>query len=206
MLSESGTQQLIELAQRGDRAAFDCLAERFAARLRTAIRRGMGLRLRGALEADDLVQEVFLRAYRSLPAFQWTSERAFYRWLLGIARHVVLTAGEWAGRREVLELDRDIPDSGTSPSRALRREERFERLEEAMAVLSPDHREVIRQACLEGRKVKDIAARMHRSPEAVMKLLSRALEKLKTVFPPTESLHLPDRCIGEARSEDHGRR
>ena len=82
---------------------------------------------------------------------------------------------------------------------------RADSVEAAIDTVLTENREVIQQACIEGRKIKEIAERMHRSPEAVMKLLSRALQRLRAGFPPTESLHLPDRSLGEARGEEHGR-
>ena len=77
----------------------------------------------------------------------------------------------------------------------MRRSERFDRLEEALKTLSPDHRQVITMARVDGLKIKEIAERMNRSPNAVMQLLWRALEKLKASFGETESLHLPDRNL-----------
>jgi RNA polymerase sigma factor (sigma-70 family) len=73
----------------------------------------------------------------------------------------------------------------------MRREERWERLEKSLAALSPDHREVIRLARIEGLEVREIAARMGRTPSAVKNLLLRALKELKRSFGDTESLRLP---------------
>ena len=49
----------------------------------------------------------------------------------------------------------------------MRRDERWERLRSSLEALSPDHREVIELARLEGLKINDIAERMGRSPGAV---------------------------------------
>ena len=57
--------------------------------------------------------------------------------------------------------------STVSPSRALRRHERLDRLQEALDSLSPDHRQVIVLARLKGLRIKEIAERMDRSPNAV---------------------------------------
>ena len=92
-----------------------------------------------------------------------------------------------------IQLSQDITSDDNSPSVILRRNERFDRLEKALANLSKDHGEVLRLARIEGLKVKEIAARMKRSPDAVWKLLARATLQLKESFGDTESLHLPDR-------------
>jgi RNA polymerase sigma factor (sigma-70 family) len=77
----------------------------------------------------------------------------------------------------------------------LRREERFERLEKSLQSLSPDHREVILLARIEGLQIAAIAERLGRSKSAVKSLLLRALKELKRSFGDTESFHLPDRSL-----------
>ena len=92
-------------------------------------------------------------------------------------------------------MDAEFFVEQTSPSTAARREERFERLKNALERLSPEHGKVILLARVERIPGREIAVRMHRSPQAVAKLLSRALLKLKEEFGDTESLHLPDRTL-----------
>lgn len=94
-----------------------------------------------------------------------------------------------------LQLTTDVPARDATPSKEVRRNERFDRLEEAINRLSPDQREALKLARLEGVKVREIAVRMNRSTKAVYALLSRALVELKESFGDTESLHLPDRIL-----------
>ena len=99
-------------------------------------------------------------------------------------------------------LDRDVSHKGPSASNAAVRNERFDRLEKALEQLSDEHRRVILLSRIDGLSMKEIAARMERSPDAVMKLLRRALKKLKETFGDTESLSLPARALrteGEER-------
>lgn len=102
-----------------------------------------------------------------------------------------------------MNLEHEVPQSGVTPSRCLQRHERFERLEKALENLSPDHRKVILMARIEGLPIQEIAARMERSPDAVMHLLRRALRKLKAAFGETESLRLPERAL-QIRGDDGG--
>ncbi|MBI4601533.1 MAG: sigma-70 family RNA polymerase sigma factor [Planctomycetes bacterium] len=155
----------------------------------------VGAGLRGRLAVEDVVQETFARALRSLPRFRWEGEAAFERWLATIAEHVVLEEARAREKDAALELPPDVPGSAASPSKALRREERMGRLEEALAALSPEHREVILLARIERLSTAEIARRMGRSRDAVKQLLSRALKKLKEAFGGTESFHLPDRPL-----------
>ncbi len=75
----------------------------------------------------------------------------------------------------------------------MRRDERFDRLQEALKTLSVDHRTVIELARIKGLRIQEIADRMRRSPGAVKLLLFRALEQLRNRFGDTASLNLPDR-------------
>ena len=77
----------------------------------------------------------------------------------------------------------------------MRREERFDRLQSALATLSDDHREVIRLTRLEGFTLKEAGERMGRSPEAVRKLFWRALQELRATLSNTASVNLPDRPL-----------
>jgi RNA polymerase sigma factor (sigma-70 family) len=69
----------------------------------------------------------------------------------------------------------------------------LDRLEQAVQALSPDHREVVRLARIEGLQVDEIAKRLGRTPSAVKNLLLRALKELKKSFGDTESFRLPQR-------------
>ncbi|MBI4603561.1 MAG: sigma-70 family RNA polymerase sigma factor [Planctomycetes bacterium] len=201
MASESAIRDLVEQARGGDRDAFGELARRYRARLERQIRARMGEKLRARLEPEDVLQETLAVAFESIGGLKYRGEEAFYRWLASIAEHRIWSASQkkaWAPIR----LARDVPASGESPSKHLRRAERFERLEKALQGLSAEHRQVVVLARIEGLKVKEVAARMGRSPEAVKKLLARALLRLKEGFGDTESFQLPDRRL--ALEEEQG--
>jgi RNA polymerase sigma-70 factor (ECF subfamily) len=201
--TETPIRELVEKARAGDRAAFDDLVRRFEERLRDQVRSRMGSRLRARTTPEDLVQDAFAVAFETIGKFTWRGEESFYRWLGSIAEHLIWSLSQKKAWGEI-SLTREIAGSGPSPSAHVRRDERFERLEKALESLSADHRRVVTLARLEGLKVKEIAARMGRSPAAVKKLLARALLRLRESFGDTESLHLPDRRLpssGEADDE-----
>jgi RNA polymerase sigma-70 factor (ECF subfamily) len=195
MASADETLALVERAQKNDPSAFEALVASHRDRLEELVRRRLGSALGASLEVDDIVQETLAWAFRSLPRFRWQGEGSFGRWLAGIGCHVILKAARRERRGRTLELVRDVPAPDVSPSKALRRTERFERLETALAKLSSDHRQVILLARIEGLAIREIARRMARSEDAVMQLLSRALKKLKQGFGETESWTLPDRAL-----------
>ena len=71
-------QQLVERAQRGDKRAFDLLVIKYQRKLA----RLLSQFIRDSAEVEDVTQETFVKAYRSLSSFR--GESAFYTWLYRI--------------------------------------------------------------------------------------------------------------------------
>lgn len=110
---------------------------------------------RGA--AEDALQEVFVRAWRA--GERYGSERGSVRtWLFAIARNVVVDAHRARARRprpvDVAE-ERDRPATGDAHGASLDRVV----VVEALARLSPEHREVVAHVHLVGGTYADLAAR-----------------------------------------------
>jgi len=83
-------------AQRGDRAAFARLVERYTRRLHDLARR----MLRDPHEAEDVVQQAFLNAWQALDRFD--TERPFRNWMLRIASNLCRNRLAARGRRKEL--------------------------------------------------------------------------------------------------------
>ncbi len=198
------TQYLIERAQEGDRKAFDLLIEKYHHRLMSLIRSRLQALGAFGFDPQDILQEILLQAFKAIGQFKWRGKDSFMPWLGGITERVILHQRRQCSRRKATPLEKEPYDSQVSPSRIMRRSERFERIEEALKTLSSDHRKVIKLARIDGLKIKEIAKIMNRSPNAVMQLLWRALEKLKANFGDTESLHLPDRSLLEDTGGEEG--
>jgi len=184
------TEELALRAKAGDQDAIRNLVVRFSSRLERFVRSRVGAALQSKLDPEDVVQESFAKAFQVMAALEWRGETAFFRWLASIAENVILNASKKTALKP-LKFKAEFPGEGTSPSRKLRRNERFDRFQKALDGLSEEHRQVILLVRIERLKVEEIARRMGRSPNAVKKLLARALEELKKAFGETESLHLP---------------
>ena len=128
-------------------------------------------------------------------------DRKSFGEVASIAEHLIRNAAQKKAWTQ-LSLAAEIAARAESPSKQLRRDERFNRLEKALRGLKADHREVIMLARIEGLRAKDIALRMNRSEDAVHKLLARALLRLKESFGDTESLSLPHRHIAAEGNRD----
>lgn len=70
--------QLVQRVQRGDKKAFDLLVSKYQRKLLRLVSR----LVHDQAEAEDIVQEAFIRAYRALPQFR--GDAAFYTWLYRI--------------------------------------------------------------------------------------------------------------------------
>ncbi len=202
MVTDNSIEDLVASAQAGDRDAFQAIVERFQARLENQIRSRMGAAARATVEVEDVLQETFTDAFESIKKLKWQGEECFYRWLGSIAEHLIWAAVQKKAKSP-LKLELDVPAKETSPSKNVRRNERFDRLENALNKLSEDHRKVIVLARLERLGINEVARRMGRSSNAVKKLLARALLEMRQSFGDTESLHLPDRFL-ETREVENG--
>jgi RNA polymerase sigma-70 factor (ECF subfamily) len=200
--SEPDEKELVERARGGDGAALEALLAREGPPLIAMIIARMGDELRRRVEPEDILQETFAWATRSIRRFEWRGPGSFHQWLRGIASHMLLKAARGGKRLPRLRLEREPTGDEPSPSRLLRRGERFERLRRAIDELSPEHREVLLLARIEGLPVQEIARRLGRTPNAVSLLIGRALKKLKERFGETESLHLPPRRLGNGGAVD----
>jgi len=197
----SAFEDLVERAKEGDRDALDALIGRERPRLKGFIRSRLGEALARRVEVDDVLQEALIRAVRDFASFVPRGEDSLARWFSGIALHVIQEAASRFGRSPAVGLDADPPARGSSPSRVMRRNERFDRLQAALDRLAPEHREVIHLIRIEGLPVREVAKRMGRTPHAVSNLLLRATRRLREILGDTESLSLPDRRLRDTEGK-----
>lgn len=174
----------VRRARNGDANAFASLVKSVQRQVY-----GLCLRLlRTEAEASEVAQETFLRAYQHLDRFDET--RPFDLWVLTIARNQCL---DLLRRRQKMKTD-DVEDhahslSSAEPSLeegAISRQERLS-LEEAMASLSVEDREVLALYYVQKRSTKEIAEVMSVAPGTIMARLFRAREKLRTKMRTAET-------------------
>ena len=191
MDSKLDISSLAERARAGDRDAFEQLADSCRKRLLNLVRFRLGPRLRRQLGSDDVLQETYLRAFRSIEQLRPNSADSFFHWVSGIARRVILEHHRKDRHGPVEGQDQDPEAERVSPSRGMRRDERFERLQTALSAMPPDYRFVLRGVMVDKLPLTEIARRMGRTPNAVSLLLLRANRKLRESLGDTQSLGLP---------------
>ena len=192
---------LIRLAKDGNQQALAELWRQHETRLASFVRGRVGQHVRSKVQVEDICQEAFLRAQRNLAQFSWRGEDSLFKWLAEIAGNIIHEIVRSARRELVLAAEKDISVKDPSHASLMRRDERFDRLQAAFRELSPEYRQVISLARIEGLGLKEVAQRMGRSHAAARKLLCRALRSLKEGFGDTESLHLPARHLEDPESQ-----
>ena len=138
--------------------------------------------------AEDLTQDVFVRAWKALPRLE--APEAFTSWLYRIATNLTRNwiRDNTRVRQESLDQPfaddeegggREIADVSSDPAAAAQARDVQEVVQRAVEGLSPDHRMVITLHHLDGMPVEEIAHIMKCSVGTVKSRLSRARDHLR---------------------------
>ena len=189
-------QELLLEARAGDAGRLGELLECYRRYLGILARVQLGQRLQGKLDAEDLVQDVFLEAHRHFPQFAGTTEGQFLAWLrqilaatlANLIRRYLGTQGrDIRLERELANelahssrvLDGALVAQVSSPSQAASKREQGVLLADALTELPEDYREVVLLRNLHGLSFPEVAERMGRTVDSVEKLWLRALIRLR---------------------------
>ena len=173
---------LIRRVQQGDRSAFDLLVIKYQHRILKLVMRYV----RDPSEALDVVQEVFIKAYRAAPSFRGDS--AFYTWLYRIAINTAKNFLVAAGRRpihygldlqdsEQHEIFAKLKDTDTPEGLTLSEEIR-QTVNTTIQDLPEDLRTAILLREIEGMSYEDIAQVMECPVGTVRSRIFRAREAI----------------------------
>jgi RNA polymerase sigma factor (sigma-70 family) len=153
---------LVERAKGGDTVAFDELVTKYSPKLY-----GLVYHMTSNHEdTNDLLQDIFAKAYRSLKRFRGKS--AFYTWVYSISVNMTLNFLKKRNRHwkislddidSAIEFDQEFIEqtSKTDPVRETNIHELQQRLSEAMMELSEDHRAVVTMFDIQGMRHSEIS-------------------------------------------------
>lgn len=149
---------LVAAAQAGDARAFEALVTRYRKRIFA-----LALHItRSASEADDIAQDVFLKAYRALPTFEGRSQ--FFTWVYRMTVNRSLNVRRDRARRDddvVLDDPRLelalAADAGSSPARAAELRQSYARLLRALDGLPPEMRTTVILVSMQGLSHGEVA-------------------------------------------------
>jgi len=178
---------IVKSASRGDTASFEQLVLMYQDKVYS-----LSLRLTGqAQDAEDLAQEVFVRAYRYMNSFRGDSD--FGTWLHRIAVNI------WLNQKRKIqptlaysldepvssgdgEIKREIPDISDEPESVLLSSQMSEKLHRAVESLPKDQKAVLLLREVEDYSYEEIAGMMDCSVGTVKSRLSRARDALRRSF------------------------
>jgi RNA polymerase sigma-70 factor (ECF subfamily) len=184
-------KNLITSLKQADPSAFDELIRRYSPKVYNLAKR----MTRSAEDAEEICQDVFLSVYHNIKDFKGDS--AFSTWLYSITANACKMKLRKRKPEELLTTEGDLPElpeeyyqiatvayRSENPDRALLNQERNTRLEEAIAQLPPDHRQVLILRDIEGLpaeevgkilnlSVPNVKVRLHRSRLMLRKQLEK---------------------------------
>lgn len=183
-LQDVDERELLSRARAGKAEAYDELMRRYHGRIYALLYNMTS----NKEDAEDLLQDVFWKAYQSLPRFKGQS--SFYTWVYRIAVNRAINFVKKRKRRGALSLDnvdlgleRDPAlvalASGDTPLRQTKLTELQEKLNAALQTLSEKHRIVVVMHDIEGIPHNDIAEVLDCSPGTVRSRLFYARQQLQ---------------------------
>lgn len=189
--AESTITHWVEQARNGDRQAFHQLVDRF----QPGIYRMIYYRTGSQMEAEDLTQDVFLKAYKHLRRLK--SPAVFRSWLYRIA---VNRVRDYYRRKQFMSMfqftsvdDENVHETAemsvsSQAPRELARKEFWHHIHQAMEILSRMEKEVFMLRFLDQLSIKEITNALGKNESTVKTHLYRALKKLKSHFSGMEDL------------------
>ena len=170
-------ESLVRRAQGGEPEAFAQLYEAHFNKMY----RYIALRVRNQADAEDLTQQVFLKALESIGSYRWRG-MPFSSWLFRIAHNQVVDHFRKRRKEKTLPLDEARAVSSADPTLLAEQRLRLEQLAVAYEQLTEAQREVISLRLAGGLSVAETAKVMAKSEGAVKVLQHDALVKLRRIL------------------------
>jgi RNA polymerase sigma-70 factor (ECF subfamily) len=185
-------EELMGCVAEQNRDAFDELDHRYRSYIANFVRS----KLHSNEHVDDVVQEVFLRVYRSAASFD--RQRKLRKWLFVIAMnevrrawtrssHTALSLSYTVGEDESLELESLLADNSPGPQEITEHKLEAKQLRQAMELLPETQREALLLRTYVEMSLKEIAERMHCPVSTVNSRLHHAMEKLRLMLSGSEA-------------------
>ena len=180
---------LILALRSGDRGAFAVLVQQETRSVYQTAYRILGQ----AADAEDVTQEAFVAAYRSIGTFR--GEGSLRGWLLRIATRIAFR--RLSQRREMVDVsslaEAALVDRSAEPARSVVAAERRDAVRDAIAELSDPYREVVALRFLGDLSLAEVAETTGRPLNTVKTHLRRGLERLRPVLSAEVDAGVSDR-------------
>jgi RNA polymerase sigma-70 factor (ECF subfamily) len=177
--SAQAATELVRRAKAGDRRAYGELVRRYRSRIVA-----LALHLSGsAAEAEDIAQDVFMRAYQKLDGFEGRSH--FFTWIYRMAVNRALNSKRTKKRRRETDMEDEridfalAIDSGGDPERAASLRQTYKRLLRSLDGLPATMRTSVVLVTLQGMSHDEAAVIQQCSPGTVAWRLHEARKRLR---------------------------
>lgn len=170
---EPGDRELLLRVQDGDEDAFDLLVRRYLPRARVVARRLM----QDPDDADDLVQDAFLRALDRISTFD--AGRAFGPWFTRVLVNLGLDQRRKQNVRRTESHDPESFAGGVSPEREVERAELKDSLGKALAALPDRQRLIVTLFEIDGHSTEEVADMLEVSQVTIRWHLHQARRTLR---------------------------
>jgi RNA polymerase sigma-70 factor (ECF subfamily) len=172
-LTTPSDKTLIEAVITGDKKAYEKLYDRYAPLIRAVCYDYTG----NLADAQDLAQEVFMRAYEKLDRLRkWDS---FGKWLVGIARH---RCQEWRRRKRRSQNNNAKLNDVQAAAAEKPDDSRIELLREMITTLPEKERLALHTFYLQGNSAENIRKIMGLSRSGFYRVLGRARNRIEKLM------------------------
>jgi len=180
---DDSDERLMDRYASGDAEAFDLLFRRYEPRAYAFFLK----RTSSPQRAEDLYQELFLRIHRARDEFD--STRAFTPWFFQIAHRLLIDDQRRAFRANEVAVE-GFEAAATQPNAEALAGDR-EEVELLLDTLSPEERYVVVAAKMGGIGYPELADHLGKSVDAVKKMASRALQRIRSEAISADVLEAP---------------
>ncbi len=184
-MTEQSDKDIAIAVQKGDIDAFGILVERYEAKMKRYTKRF----LYSYEDAEDTVQDVFIKAYTNIQSFNAT--RKFSPWLYRIAHNTAINLIKKRGKEAIPFFDPDTlfphPVAKQKTDDSWNEKELKDALDTCLDKLKPTHREPLILYFFEDMDYKSISDVLHIPTSTVGVRISRAKKKLRELYSSTQN-------------------
>jgi RNA polymerase sigma-70 factor (ECF subfamily) len=141
-------------------------------------------------DAEDIMQETFIKAFKGIKKFDFNISSNFSAWIYQIGLHCSIDHLRKRKKRKIYQTDsltdiRSEPEAqDLSPEKTAIANQTIFQVKNALEILSPRQRLIFDLRHLQHRTLKEISDRLHCNKSTVLKHLQRAVSKLRNQLEP----------------------
>jgi RNA polymerase sigma-70 factor, ECF subfamily len=176
----------ILLAKEGHRSAFHSLYEAHRLKVyRIAYRY-----TRSQPDAEDILQETFIRAFKGINSFDFSQGAGFEGWVCRICVNCAIEFFRRNKRRKkdksisLNDLTSDPQANSDSPETTVQIRQTFQKIRDSLSILSPRQRVIFDLRYSQNYNIREIADVLHCSESSIKTQLSRSVSKLRKKLEP----------------------